>query len=115
MALFDNLFDKHKENRPENTWEKELSFMVVIPKNAADIDDLEQLAGRLQDTDLAVTGRKDISPESGLMLRIASGELQYMVHLDTIEVEIPEMYRIQHFFRDIDMEEIGRASCRERV
>ena len=75
MALFDNLFDKHKENRPENTWEKELSFMVVIPKNAADIDDLEQLAGRLQDTDLAVTGRKDISPESGLMLRIASGDL----------------------------------------
>ena len=110
MALFDNFFDKHKENRPENTWEKELSFMVVIPKNAADIDDLEQLAGRLQDTDLAVTGRKDISPESGLMLRIASGELQYMVHLDTIEVEIPEMYRIQHFFRDIDMEEIQRQT-----
>lgn len=108
MALLGSLFEKHKENQPENTWEKELSFMVVIPKNAADIDNLEQLAERLQETDLAITGRKDIPSESGLMLRIASGELQYMVHLDTITVEIPEMFRIQHLFRDIDMEEIQR-------
>lgn len=53
-------------------------------------------------------GREDIPPENGLILRVASGELQYRVHLDTISVEIPEMYRIQHFFRDIDIEEIQR-------
>jgi len=102
------LFGKNKGNRPENTWEKELSFMVVLPKNEADIDDLERLAQRLQETDLELVGREDIPPENGLMLRVASGELQYRVHLDTISVEIPEMYRIQHFFRDIDIEEIQR-------
>ena len=97
------LFGKNKGNRPENTWEKELSFMVVLPKNEADIDDLERLALRLQETDLELVGREDIPPENGLILRVASGELQYRVHLDTISVEIPEMYRIQHFFRDIDI------------
>ena len=102
------LFGKNKGNRPENTWEKELSFMVVLPKNEADIDDLERLALRLQETDLELVGREDIPPENGLILRVASGELQYRVHLDTISVEIPEMYRIQHFFRDIDIEEIQR-------
>lgn len=108
MALFGNLFEKNKENPPENKWEKELSFMVVIPKNEADIDDLERLAERLQDTDLTVTGRKEIPPEDGLMLHIASGALQYMVHLNTISVELPELFRIQHIFRDIDIEEIQR-------
>ena len=93
MALFGNLFEKNKENPPENKWEKELSFMVVIPKNEADIDDLERLAERLQDTDLTVTGRKEIPPEDGLMLRIASGALQYMVRLNTISVELPEAVR----------------------
>lgn len=108
MALLGNLFGEHKEKQPENTWEKELSFMVVIPKNDSDIDNLESLAERLTKNDLKLLGRKDISPATGLMLHVASGELQYMVHLDTITVEIPEMYRIQHFFRDIDVEEIRR-------
>jgi len=108
MALFSNLFGERKEDRQEPPWKKELSFMVVIPKNAADIDNLELLAERLQTTDIKLVDRKDNAPESGLMLRVASGELQYVVHLDTIDVEMPEMYRIQHFFRDIDMEEIQR-------
>lgn len=32
MALFGNLFGGRKESKKKNNWEKETSFMVVIPK-----------------------------------------------------------------------------------
>lgn len=108
MALFGNLFGEHKEDRSEDTWNKEPSFMVVVPKNVADLDNLELLTERLKNTDLKLVTPTDNTSESGLMMTVASGELQYMVHLDTIEIDIPEMYRIQHFFRDIDIEKIQR-------
>lgn len=120
MALFGNLFGEPDENKENNTWKKETSFMVVIPKNESDIDNLELLAKRLEKTEHSVlqlvkdyesefVTLKDSKPsENGLMLLVASGDLEYAVRLDTIEVELPEMFRIQHFFRDIDMEEIQR-------
>ena len=128
MALFGNLFGGRKESKKKNDWKKETSFMVVIPKNAADIENLEVLAKRLEKTDFSafegmehpvlqlvkdyeseLVTLKDSKPSgNGLMLKVASGELEYVVRLDTMEVEIPEMFRIQHFFRDIDIEEIQR-------
>lgn len=31
-------------------------------------------------------------------------DLMYAARIDTMEVEIPELFRIQHFFRDLDIE-----------
>ncbi len=107
MALFGNLFGSRKESKAakeKETWEKELSFMVAIPKNEEDIADFEHLAERLKSS--GVLALKDSKINDMLWLKIGSGEYEYGVRIDTMEVEIPEMFRIQHFFRDIDIEAI---------
>ncbi len=107
MALFGNLFGSRKESKAakeKETWEKELSFMVAIPKNEEDIADFEHLAERLKSS--SVLTLKDSKINDMLWLKIGSGEYEYGVRIDTMEVEIPEMFRIQHFFRDIDIEAI---------
>ena len=107
MALFGNLFGSRKESKAakeKETWEKELSFMVAIPKNEEDIADFEHLAERLKSS--GVLTLKDSKINDMLWLKIGSGEYEYGVRIDTMEVEIPEMFRIQHFFRDIDIEAI---------
>ncbi len=100
MALFGNLFGSRKESKAakeKETWEKELSFMVAIPKNEEDIADFEHLAERLKSS--GVLTLKDSKINDMLWLKIGSGEYEYGVRIDTMEVEIPEMFRIQHFFR----------------
>ena len=107
MALFGNLFGSRKESKAakeKETWEKELSFMVAIPKNEEDIADFEHLTERLKSS--GVLTLKDSKINDMLWLKIGSGEYEYGVRIDTMEVEIPEMFRIQHFFRDIDIEAI---------
>ncbi len=107
MALFGNLFGGRKENKAakeKEAWEKELSFMVAIPKNEEDIADFEHLAEQLKSS--SVLTLKDSKINDMLWLKIGSGEYEYGVRIDTMEVEIPEMFRIQHFFRDIDIEAI---------
>ena len=107
MALFGNLFGSRKESKAakeKETWEKELSFMVAIPKNEEDIADFEHLAEQLKSS--SVLTLKDSKINDMLWLKIGSGEYEYGVRIDTMEVEIPEMFRIQHFFRDIDIEAI---------
>lgn len=107
MALFGNLFGGRKEskaNKEKDTWEKELSFMVAVPKNEGDIADFEQLVERVKSS--GVITLKDSKQNDMLWLKIESGGYEYGVRIDTMEVEIPEMFRIQHFFRDIDIEAI---------
>lgn len=107
MALFGNLFGSRKESKAakeKERWEKELSFMVAIPKNEGDIADFEQLVERLKSSSMLTL--KDSKINDMLWLKIGSGEYEYGVRIDTMEVEIPEMFRIQHFFRDIDIEAI---------
>lgn len=107
MALFGSLFGGRKEskaNKEKDTWEKELSFMVAVPKNEGDIADFEQLVERVKSS--GVITLKDSKQNDMLWLKIESGGYEYGVRIDTMEVEIPEMFRIQHFFRDIDIEAI---------
>lgn len=106
MALFGNLFGKSKESKKKDvqTQGKELSFMVAIPKNESDIDNLAFLLERLKTSGMFTV--KDSKLNDMLWVKIESGDLVYAARIDTMEVEIPELFRIQHFFRDIDIEAI---------
>lgn len=109
MALFNKLSGGRKADKPENTWQKETSFMLVIPKNETDINSLELLAERLKKSESELMTLKDSkTTKNGLVLLVKAGDLEYTVRLDTMEVEIPNIFRIQHMFRDIDMDEIQR-------
>lgn len=106
MALFGKLFGKNKENGKKEVPEKEISCMIVIPRNGEEADNYAFLEDRLKNSSLIQL--KDSVNDDGLKLKIASGELEYDVRISTTEVEIPVMFRIQHFFRDIDIEAIQK-------
>ena len=77
MALFGNLFGSRKESKAakeKETWEKELSFMVAIPKNEEDIADFEHLAERLKSS--GVLTKKDSKINEMLWLKICSVEYE---------------------------------------
>lgn len=106
MAVFGNLFGESKESKKKKkeAQGKELSFMVAIPKNEGDIDHLAILLERLEASRMVTV--KDSRLNDMLWVKIESGDLAYAARIDTMEIEIPEMFRIQHFFRDIDIEAI---------
>lgn len=106
MALFGKLFGKNKETAKNDAPEKEISCMIVLPRNGEEADDYALLEERLKNSDRIQFQKSET--DNGLKLKIASGELEYDVNIGTTEVEIPEMFRIQHFFRDIDIEAIQR-------
>lgn len=87
--------------------EKEKSYMLVIPKKEEDIYDIAGIMNRLQNT----PGMELISHnfDESLELVLKINEKQYETEIYPIEVEIPPMYRIQHLFPDVDMEEIENA------
>lgn len=104
MALFKNLFGGTKEKDAKKIPEKELSCMIAIPQNEEDAKNLALLVERLKDSSLITL--KDSKMDNGLWLKIASGGLEYIVSIETVPLQIPAMFRIQHFFRDIDIEAI---------
>ena len=106
MALFGKLFGKNKETAKKKDVEKEISCMIVIPKNEVEADNYALLEERLKASELIAL--KDSAIDNEWRLKIASSEMEYDVNISTTEVEIPEMFRIQHFFRDIDIEAIQR-------
>lgn len=106
MALFDNLFGGHKEKKEHEMPKKEISCMIAIPRNEEDAKSFEPLVERIKASSLI--GLKDSKIGDKLRLKIAADDLEYDVVITTIKVEIPEMFRIQHLFRDIDIEEIQK-------
>lgn len=107
MALFGNLFGGRRESRKKENPGKDISCMVAIPKDGEDIENYELLLERVKESGCIAVNDSKIT-DNGLMMKAALGELKYGVRIDTMEVEIPEMFRIQHFFRDIDIEAIQR-------
>lgn len=95
---------KESKRKKKKAQGKELSFMVAIPKNEGDIDHLAILLERLKTSRMITV--TDSKLNDMLWVKIESGDLAYAARIDTMEIEIPEMFRIQHFFRDIDIEAI---------
>ena len=87
MALFGKLFGKNKETAKKKDVEKEISCMIVIPRNGEEADNYALLEERLKNSSLIQL--KDSVKDDGLKLKMASGELEYDVRIGTTEVEIP--------------------------
>lgn len=88
--------------------EKERSYMLAIPVNPE-----EMKSGALHVSRLAAAKEFQIGkPEEadgGLELTVSYGGEDYRLRLQPMEFEVPELYRIQHFFPDVDIEVIQKA------
>lgn len=86
---------------------KEKSYMIAIPKNQESIHDLAGMMTRMSNT----PGMKLLSHDfkEGLQLKVEVQEQEYEVEVFPIDFEIPELYRIQHFFPDVDVQAVQKA------
>lgn len=87
--------------------EKVKSYMLAIPKKEEDIYDVAGIINRLTDT----PGMELLSHkyEEGLKFVLKIDDNQYEAEVYPTEIEVPPMYRIQHLFPDVDMEEVENA------
>ena len=86
---------------------KARSYMIAIPKNEQDIKDIAGMFKRLSETrGIELLSHKF---EETLELELEVDGSKYDVQAAPLELEIPEMYRIQHFFPDVDIEAVENA------
>lgn len=87
---------------------KEKSYMLAVPEKEQDLMDLEGMLSRLAQAE----GIRVLSEnmDSDIMkLDLIVEEDQCQVEIYPTGFELPEMYRIQHFFPDVDIESLQRA------
>ncbi len=86
---------------------REESYMVAVPSDGKSIYDVKGMMERVS----GVSGIKILSHnfDESLQLKIEADKTEYEVEVNPIELKIPEMYRIQHFFPDIDIEAVENA------
>lgn len=82
--------------------ENENSYMIVIPEKTSDLKNAEVLVDRLSNTEGIEVVGAELDDKLYLMLRVE--KQTYDVEVWPVQVEIPEMYRIQHTFSDLDLE-----------
>lgn len=104
MALFGKLFGEHKEKKKQELPEKEISCMIAVPENEEAAKSFDKLVERLQRS--ALIDLKESKIGDDLRLKIAVKDLEYIVVISRTKLVIPEMFRIQHLFRDIDINAI---------
>lgn len=86
---------------------KARSYMIAIPKSEQDIKDIAGMFKRLSETEgIELLSHKF---EETLELELEVDGSKYDVQAAPLELEIPEMYRIQHFFPDVDIEAVENA------
>ena len=93
------------------TYEKEISYMIAIPKYEDELKDPALIVSRLKNAkDFCVkniTSGEDETP----VLEIEYKENTYTVEIGIETYEIPDMFRVVHFFKDIDLEAIGKQEA----
>lgn len=87
-----------------------LSQMLAVPAGSDSLPEPEELLRRLRSTG-AFQLQTSHSGDDSLQLEISSeGEL-YHAEVYPMEFQIPELYRCQHLFPDVDVEAIQRAQA----
>ncbi|SHO51112.1 DUF4026 domain-containing protein [Anaerocolumna xylanovorans] len=103
MGLFD-LFNKKLEKKiqPDN-----LSMMLAIPEKE-DIEDQEILLSRLDAVpEIHIISRKKEDYKMSLVIEYREQEFQLLLYPDSFV--LPEFYRQQHLFPDVDMKKLALA------
>lgn len=88
--------------------EKMRSQMLAIPADSSDLEKPQLLVERLRRVeDFRV---ESVEPEDdGVKITIVCGEETFSVEMYPTDFGIPELYRCQHFFPDIDIEAIQKV------
>lgn len=88
--------------------EKEISFMVAVPEKTDDLKSIENLLNNLKENEsVEIVSMKF---EEDVFLKLKIGENTYDVNMYPYEIHIPEMFRIQHEFKDSDIEIIQNST-----
>ena len=85
-----------------------LSQMLAIPASPDALHDPEELLRRLKATGAFQLQSAQIR-DGSLIAEIASGGETFHAEAYPLEFQIPELYRCQHLFPDVDIEAIERA------
>jgi len=82
--------------------------MLAVPTDEADMREAEVLVDRLMQTkSFEITGIQQKSNE--LQLTVRFGGQIHQVELYPASVQLPELYRVQHFFPDVDIEALQNS------
>ena len=90
--------------------EKTKSQMLIVPVDDGELEKPEVLVKRLYEAeDFQV---ESVKPEdSAMQITVVCGEETFFVEIYPTEFVLPELYRCQHFFPDIDIEAIQKVQC----
>lgn len=84
--------------------------MLAIPVKVKDLEKPAVLVKRLYEAkDFRVESVE--SKESGMQIAVICGEETFSAEIYPTDFEIPELYRCQHFFPDLDIEAIQKMQC----
>ncbi|MBO5666832.1 MAG: DUF4026 domain-containing protein, partial [Firmicutes bacterium] len=87
---------------------RELSYMLAVPEDPTDVANGVLHLARLKNAkDFTVDGLEEKAGE--LQLTIGYLGKEYTVRMIPTEFKIPELYRIQHFFSDADVDKLKKA------
>ena len=114
-----NIFKKKKEkmqvdvdkiNSLKENYEKENSYMLAIPKDEEEIKNIDVIKERIANSKYFTLKNMYLSEN-----KIPTNEIEYngntykfMIYPEPYK--LPEMFRVQHIFRDVDIEEIEKNS-----
>lgn len=93
-----------------NENKREKSYMLIIPKQEEELQNIELIMDRIRNSPYFTV--KDMClGEDGCPLNVIEyhGDT-YSFSLYPEDFHIPEMFRVQHFFEDVDVEEIDKRS-----
>ena len=114
MGLFHFGKKKKETVKPVEKFEvkkiKERSFMLAIPKHPEEMKDIQLLQTRIENaTEFEYV--KSGQLENGIpYYEITYKGLTYEFNMYPKPFHIPEMFRVQHFFADVDAEEINKQN-----
>lgn len=85
------------------------SSMIAIPKCKEDLRDIDGIMNRISDNSKIKLLSHKYDESEGMKLTLAVDEIEYAVIMTPVDIELSQMYRIQHFFPDIDVEAVQKA------
>lgn len=83
------------------------SCMIAIPKCEEDLKDIEGIMNRISNNaEIKLLAHEY---DEGMKLTLEVEEMEYTVVMAPVDINLSEMYRIQHFFPDIDIDTVQKA------
>ncbi len=83
-----------------------MSYMVAVPSREEDLMEPETLMERIRNMEYLQIFKLELEEET-IQLEAVYNETVYRAEIYPADFELPELFRVQHFFPDVDSEELG--------